>query len=69
MATAPVGRAEQARGDATAAPPAVASEQVLEHGLRHLAWLVKDDSAVAARLTDAWRTALAGYVPEPFRHM
>jgi hypothetical protein len=40
---------------------------VLEHGLRHLAWLAKDDEVVAERLNPAWRDALAGYVPEPFR--
>jgi hypothetical protein len=69
MATTPVGRAALARGDATSAPTAIATGQVLEHGLRHLAWLVKDDPTVAERLTGDWRTVLAGYVPEPFRHL
>jgi hypothetical protein len=32
-----------------------------------MAWLAQDDRVVAATLPAAWRTALAGYVPEPFR--
>jgi hypothetical protein len=69
MAVAPVGRAELARGDGAAAPAAIATVQVVEHGLRHLAWLVEDDPVVADRLAGAWRTVLADYVPEPFRHL
>jgi hypothetical protein len=40
---------------------------VVEHGLRHLAWLASDDPVVRAELPEAWQAALAGYVPEPFR--
>ena len=69
LATAPVGRADLARGGATTAPAAIGTAQVVEHGLRHLAWLAQDDPVVAARLDDAWRRALAGYVPELFRHL
>lgn len=69
MPSTPLGRAELARGDATAAPATIASAQVIEHGLRHLAWLVKDDPRVAERLDAGWREALDGYVPEPFRHL
>lgn len=69
METAPIGRAELARGGATAAPSEIASDQVVEHGLRHLAWLATDDPVVRAELSDAWRRALAGYVPEPFRSL
>jgi hypothetical protein len=69
MAVEPVDRAELARGDAAAAPAAVAAAQVVEHGLRHLAWLVKDDPVVAERLTGEWQPILAAYVPEPFRHL
>ena len=69
LATAPVGRADLARGGATTAPAAIGTAQVVEHGLRHLAWLAQDDPVVAARLDDPWRRALAGYVPEPFRHL
>lgn len=36
-------------------------------GLRHLAWLVQDDPAVAERLAPGWRDPLADYAPEPFR--
>lgn len=64
-----VDRADLARGDATAAPVAVATGQVLEHGLRHLAWLVHDDPAVAGQLAGAWTAVLAGYTPAPFRHL
>jgi hypothetical protein len=67
MASAPIGRAELARSEATAAPREIAYQQVVEHGLRHLAWLVADDPVVAGELSDDWRRVLAGYVPEPFR--
>lgn len=67
METAPVPRADLARSSATAAPSDIAYEQVVEHGLRHLAWLVKDDPVVAGELSPAWTAALAPYVPEPFR--
>jgi hypothetical protein len=67
MASVPIGRAELARSEATAAPRAIATAAVVEHGLRHLAWLVQDDPVVAAELPPAWRPILADYVPEPFR--
>src|SRR5688572_23128669 len=67
MASVPVGRAQLARSAATAAPSDIAFGQVVEHGLRHLAWLIRDDPVVAAELPDAWATALDDYVPEPFR--
>ncbi|MSQ14700.1 MAG: hypothetical protein EXR50_02410 [Dehalococcoidia bacterium] len=57
---------ELARGDATAPPPVIGVGQVLEHALRHLAWLMHDDEAIASALPD-WAEVLAGYVPEPFR--
>ena len=65
----PIDRATLARGEATSAPVAIAYQQVLEHGLRHLSWLVNDDDVVRATLSDDWKSALAGYVPEPFRHL
>ena len=40
---------------------------MLEHGLRHLAWLVVDDTVVREELSDGWPAALESYVPEPFR--
>jgi len=61
-----VGRTDLARGDATAAPPVIAVDQVIEHALRHLSWLSSDDPAIAEALRD-WKTLLATYVPEPFR--
>jgi hypothetical protein len=67
MASAPIGRAELARSEATAAPRDIAYQQVVEHGLRHLAWLVADDPVVAGELSGEWRRVLAEYVPEPFR--
>ena len=67
MASVPIDRSELARSEATAAPRAIAFGQVIEHGLRHLAWLVADDPVVAAELPAVWRLVLAGYVPEPFR--
>jgi hypothetical protein len=69
MASLPVGRSELARGEATAAPREIATAQVVEHGLRHMAWLAKDDPVVAAELPAGWRECLAGYVPEPFRNL
>ena len=61
-----VTRAELARGKAMAAPTAIAVEAVLEHALRHLSWLVKDDPAVTEALAD-WKSVLAAFQPEPFR--
>ena len=67
MASAPIPRARLARAEPTAAPDTVESEQVMEHALRHLAWLAMDDPVVAAELPGPWRHALVAYVPEPFR--
>jgi len=66
LAELPVGRAELARGEAMAAPKAIGVEAVLEHALRHLAWLVKDDPAVMQELA-AWKDVLSAFQPEPFR--
>jgi hypothetical protein len=54
----PLAAASLARGAATSAPPVIAHDQVVAHGLRHLAWLARDDSAVQATLTPAWLLAL-----------
>ncbi len=67
MESAPIGRSELARSGATAAPKSIDHEQVVEHGLRHMAWLAADDPVVAAALSATWRSVLAGYAPEPFR--
>lgn len=69
LAGIPIGRAELARSDATTAPQTIAANQVLEHGLRHLAWLARDDEIVKRTLSEEWNRALGDYVPEPFRHM
>lgn len=69
MESVAIDRSELARSEATAAPRAIAFGQVVEHGLRHLAWLVRDDPVVAAELPRAWEPILAGYVPEPFRSL
>jgi hypothetical protein len=69
MASLPIDRSELARSSATAAPRQIATSAVVEHGLRHLAWLAQDDPVVAAELPAAWRPLLAEYVPEPFRNL
>jgi hypothetical protein len=61
-----VTRAELARGRATGPPPQVHLSQVVEHGLRHLAWLVRGDEAIHHALAD-WSRVLGDYEPEPFR--
>jgi hypothetical protein len=65
----PIGRAELARNTATEAPKSIAAAQVIEHGLRHLAWLAREDPVVPTVLNDGWKAYLAGYVPEPFKHI
>ena len=62
-------RAQLARSGATRAAPVISADQVLEHGLRHLAWLASEDAGVRSALSESWRLALAVYVPEPFRHL
>jgi hypothetical protein len=69
MDSVPVVRGDLARGDATAAPREIATTQVVEHGLRHMAWLAQDDPVVAAGLPAGWVRLLAEYIPEPFRNL
>jgi hypothetical protein len=61
-----VRRVELARSRATGPPPEVHLSQVVEHGLRHLAWLVEEDDAIHTAL-GGWVAALGAYEPEPFR--
>lgn len=61
-------RTDLARGAATDAPASIQVDQVVEHALRHLAWLLGDDPAIAAALPD-WPLLLDDYVPEPFRQL
>jgi hypothetical protein len=67
MDSGTIGHVDLARSEATAAPRDIAHEQVLEHGLRHLAWLAEEDPVVRSELDAGWHAALGGYVPEPFR--
>ena len=69
LASLPIDRTDLARNSATEAATSIATSQVVEHALRHVAWLAQDDEAVKAALSPAWMMALAGYVPEPFRHL
>jgi hypothetical protein len=62
----PVRPGPLARGGATTPPASLDVDQVLHHALRHLAWLQREDPAVAAELDAAWVAALAGHRPEPF---
>ena len=66
LVSLPVGHVALARGEAMAPPTAIGVAQVVEHALRHLSWLVRDDPAIAAALRE-WTDALADYQPEPFR--
>ena len=66
LVSLPVARTELARGGATSAPESIDVAAVLEHALRHLSWLVRDDAAVA-RALEGWGHALAPFAPEPFR--
>jgi hypothetical protein len=65
----PISRSELARSGTTSAAKSIAAAQVLEHGLRHLAWLSREDQVVMATLSDEWKRALEDYVPEPFRNL
>jgi hypothetical protein len=69
MESTPVAQVDLARSDANSAPAAIATNQVLEHAIRHLAWLAEDDEVVRSRLADGWHAALQRYVPEPFRNL
>ena len=61
-----VARTDLARGAATAPPTGIGVDQVIEHALRHLSWLVRDDAAIAEAIPE-WVEILEGYQPEPFR--
>jgi hypothetical protein len=62
-----VARTELARGTARAAPAEIGVAQVVEHGLRHLSWLSRDDPAVRRELSAGWLELVDRYQPEPFR--
>ena len=69
MPSVSVERAELARSGATAAPVAIAHGQVLEHAIRHLAWLATEDDVVRGALDAGWHDILGAYVPEPFQQL
>jgi hypothetical protein len=69
LASTPISRSDLARNSATEAATKISTNQVVEHALRHMAWLAQDDAAVKAALSPAWLATLAGYVPAPFRHL
>jgi hypothetical protein len=62
-----VDRADLARGGTHGAPAAIDVAQVVEHGLRHLSWLSRDDPVIGPALTRGWLAKVAEYQPEPFR--
>ena len=62
-----IGRTDLARGGTHGAPAAIGVEQVVEHGLRHLSWLSRDDPVIGPALTGEWLAKVAEYQPEPFR--
>ena len=69
MPFVPVERVDLARSEASEAPASIAHGQVLEHGIRHLAWLAVEDVVVRNTLDDGWRDILSEYVPEPFQQL
>jgi hypothetical protein len=69
MRTGEVLRTELARGSATGPPEAIGVTHVVEHALRHLAWLIKDDPVIRDLLAPTWAGPIEGYTPEPFRSL
>jgi hypothetical protein len=65
----PVRRARLARGEPNEPPDELASTQVLEHAMRHLAWLAADDDEIRRALPAGWEGVLAAYEPQPFRQL
>lgn len=65
----PVARHELARSGPVTAPSRIDAQAVLEHAVRHLAWLAQEDSTVRSLLSEGWLNALGDYVPEPFRNL
>jgi len=59
-------RSDLARGSSMSPPRSIGVEEVLEHAIRHLAWLAREDPAIAGALP-SWGPVLRRYDPEPFR--
>jgi hypothetical protein len=66
LETVEIERAELDRGGSMAPPESIQLAAVLEHVLRHLSWLIRDDLAIAAAVPD-WKGVLGTYRPEPFK--
>ena len=65
MASIPIERTALARGAAKGGSRKRSpTAQVVEHGLRHMAWLAVDDPVVAAELPDGWHALLATCRPK-----
>jgi hypothetical protein len=58
-----------AHSTATRPPGGIEVGAVVNHALRHMAWLLRTDPSVAGALREAWSRALAPYHPDPFRSM
>jgi hypothetical protein len=61
-----VTRANVARSGALEPPRIITMDQVLQHTIQHLAWLIRDDPAAREAL-GPWRPFLDGHRAEPFR--
>jgi hypothetical protein len=55
------------RGTAFCPPRRIEVEHVVEHAMRHLAWLNAEDEAAHTALGPEWQPPLSRYRPEPFR--
>lgn len=62
----PVQRRDLARGTATSPPRLIEVQDVVEHALRHIAWLSVEDLAIRTALDARWRESLRSYEPAPF---
>lgn len=62
-----IGHHELARGSATGPPAKIGLAAVVEHALRHLSWLSRDDEVIRSALSPEWIEVLMSYEPEPFR--
>lgn len=57
-----------ARAASAGSPRRIEAADVLQHALRHLAWLADEDAEIGENLPTGWIRALAPYRPEPFRN-
>lgn len=55
-----------ARGSALEPPAEVDMRAIVNHALRHLAWLALDDPSIGAALRTPWIRALEAFLPAPF---